>query len=356
MLRPLGWAWAALARLRNRLYDQRLLRTLDPPMPVVSVGNLTLGGTGKTPWVSYLLEALARPDRALGVLTRGYGDSHDEAKLLAAHHPEIPIAIDPDRIRGARELARRGVTLAIADDAFQHRRLGRVVDLLLIDAHRPFGNGRVLPAGMLREPIDSMKRATLIVLTRIGESTDEERALLERRIGECLPQERVFRSGLVADTWWELERAAESSDISQLKPLVSGAVSNAGVATNDNLSRAPVASLAPRPVSRVAGGAVIMVCAIGHPASFERTLRSAGLELRDAIVHRDHHRFSARDLEEVAESARRLGARWIACTEKDLYNLPRDWRPPIPLLVPRMRVTVDREPDLRDLLESHLAT
>jgi tetraacyldisaccharide 4'-kinase len=346
----------ALARLRNRLYDRRILRTVDPPMPVVSVGNLTLGGTGKTPWVSYLLDALARPDRALGVLTRGYGESHDEAKLLAARHPGIPIEIDPDRIRGARELARRGVTLAIADDAFQHRRLGRVIDLLLIDAHRPFGNGRVLPAGTLREPIDSMKRATVIVLTRIGEATDEERALLERRVGESLPQERVFRSDLVADTWWELERSAESPAIPQPAPLAPRYVSSVGVTTNHDLGRAPAASLAPRPVSNVAGNAVILVCAIGHPASFERTLHASGLEVRHAIVRRDHHRFGARDLEEIAERAARLGARWIACTEKDLYNLPGGWRPPVPLLVPRMRVTVDREPDLLEQLEARLAT
>lgn len=325
VLRPLGWTWAALTQVRNRLYAQGWLTVHRPPMPVVSVGNLTFGGTGKTPWVSYLLEALDRPERVLGVLTRGYGASRDEAQLLAARHPEVPISIDPDRARGARELARRGVTLAIADDAFQHRRLHRVVDLLLIDTRHPFGNERVLPAGMLRETVESVARATAVVLTRSGEASAQERARIETRLRSWLPSERIYRSDLVVASWRELGRAGDWMT--------------------------PAARL----VDPVGNAAVIALCAIANPSSFHRTLRSRGLDVRHAIVHRDHHRFGSRDLHEIAESAARVGAGWIACTEKDLFNLPPDWRPPVPLLIPRLRVTVDRETDLRDLLEARFA-
>src|SRR5690606_34844705 len=207
LLRPLGSAFGALMRLRNRLYDRGILSIQDPPMPVVAVGNLTFGGTGKTPWVSYLIESLARPGRALGVLTRGYGASRDEARLIAGRHPEVAIAVDPDRARGARELARKGVTLAIADDAFQHRRLRRVADLVLIDARHPFGNERMLPAGMLREPIDAVSRATAVIVTRSSEATEEERDCLEKRLRSLLPVDRLFRSDLEVGAWWELESA-----------------------------------------------------------------------------------------------------------------------------------------------------
>ena len=335
----MGSTWGALVRLRNRLYDRAWLPIPDPPMPVVAVGNLTLGGTGKTPWVSYLLGSLSRPGRVLGVLTRGYGPSRDEARLLAARHPEIAIAIDPDRNRGARDLSRRGVTVAIADDAFQHRRLRRVADLLLLDARHPFGNERVLPAGMLREPVDAVRRATAVILTRFGEATEEERARLEKRLLSWLPGERMFRSNLEVASWWELRRSGEWATVAA-EALEQDA--NAGAA--ERLLD----------LQRIAGAAVVAVCAIGNPASFHRTLRAHRLDVRHAIAHRDHHRFEERDLAEITEHALRLGVRWIACTEKDLYNLPSDWRPPVPLLVPRLRVSVDRPADLLALLESRL--
>src|SRR5262245_48447207 len=187
LLRLPSALFAGLSRLRAAGYERGWFARVGVPVPVVSVGNLTAGGTGKTPFAAFLAQRLAARGRRIGILSRGYGaprDSaqreNDEARWFRAHLPEGELAQDPDRVRGAEALIERGVDVILLDDGFQHRRLARDLDLVLIDATRPWGlpppSGggapvqACLPRGLMREPPRALARADALVLTRADQA------------------------------------------------------------------------------------------------------------------------------------------------------------------------------------------
>jgi tetraacyldisaccharide 4'-kinase len=257
---------------------------------VISIGNITCGGTGKTPLVEITARRLVEMGRRPAILTRGYrplagSDANDEMRVLAMNLPEVPQYRCADRRAGAREAIARGADVLILDDGFQHVKLARDLDIVLIDALCPFGGGRVLPAGLLREPLSALDSADLFGITRWSLVRPGTLALLEAYLRGRFP--RVPR--VLIDT----------------RPL--RWVSLAG-------ETAPPGSLR--------GERALAFCAIGNPEAFRRDVEGLGLEIADLVSFRDHHAYTPGDVERLSRRAEELGARVVIMTQKDAVKLP----------------------------------
>ncbi len=293
LLAPLSLPYRLAVRIRNRYYD-RSGGSRKAQLPVISIGNLTVGGTGKTPIVAWLGERLIAAGIKPAVVSRGYGGSAgkgprvvskdsaasecgDEPCLLASRLPGAIVLVGSDRHAVAQSARGHGADVVLLDDGFQHRRLARDLDILLLDWGRPFGNGWLLPAGPLREPLDSLKRADVIVATGCDSSGSESR--IERLVRPYNAAAPIFGS-----TW----RRAGFFDP----------------------ERRPVAS----PSRAVA------FCGIARPERFRADLQSEGVDVVAFRAFRDHHRYSTREQRELAELARVEKAALVT-TEKDLARL-----------------------------------
>ena len=303
MLRPLTPAYSAAVRARAAAYRRGLLRTVRLPRPVISVGNLTFGGTGKTPTVVALVRDLARRGRRPAVLTRGYGRKAKEPVLLAGPDalapveragdeplemarrlPGVPIAVDADRVRGGRTAIGAGADVLVLDDGFQHLRVERDLDLLLVDAGDPFGGHALPPRGRLREPLSAMARASAVLVTKLGPKT------------------------------------AELSSIAHVVQLYAPDVPVLGARLE------PVRVLTPdgpEPPAILEGRTVMAFAGVGRPEAFEELLRELGAEVAAARWFPDHHHHTARDLRRIRRLARRHGAVPVT-TAKDAVKLPAD--------------------------------
>jgi len=283
---PYGLATAA----RNRLYDRRILPVLAAPLPVLSVGNLTLGGTGKTPLVAWICRRLLTHGIRPAVVSRGYGarrgETSDEAAELAILLPETPHVVDRDRVAAATAAARLGVDAVVLDDGFQHRRLLRDLDIVALDATDPFGCGHLFPRGLLRESATGLARAAAVVLTRATGVAAEARAGIRAAV-------TAARCGRPV-VWLETEH----------RPA---AIRTAAGDT------APLASLA--------GRRVAAFCGIGNPAAFRRTLLDAGVEVAGFRSFADHHAYGPGDLESLAAWAEETAAERVITTLKDLVKI-----------------------------------
>lgn len=322
--------WEAAARLRNHAYDQGRLATRKLGAPVISIGNLTAGGTGKTPVLIWLIEQIESRGLSCAVLTRGYhrassqsvlilepgarasaAQTGDEAQFLLRRF-SIPIGIAADRYRCGAEVERRfHPDLLLLDDGFQHRRLARDLDVVLIDVTAPFGRRELLPLGRLREPISSLARAGVLVLTR-AESWERWDGLVE--------QLRVYN-----------QRAPIF--FARIEPV---ALVNA--ATGEE-----------KPPSEIQRRPAFAFCGVANPDSFWRDLERIGVPAARRAVYRDHHRYSPAELARLLAAARECGAEWLVTTEKDLMNLPEI---PPALFWLKTRVTIDRPEELLDLVLS----
>lgn len=320
---PLSWVSSAAISLMDFMRVHGLLRTEESSLPLISIGNLTYGGTNKTPFVEMLAEYACKKGVKTGIVTRGYsGHSRsvtiirngegrrdiagDEPLLLSRKLPDVPVAIARQRIEGVNALRDSGIELVIADDAFQHKSLGRDCDIVLIDSMCPFGSGKLTPAGVMREKIKALSRADIAVLTKADMVTSEELESLRERVKEYVPEERIFTSVLEHESW-----------------LIFG--------MNDK----------PK-----AGMKVFAFSAIGSPESFRRSVTEHGLILSGEKHYRDHHRYTHKELENLSEIAKKNNADAMICTEKDLYNLPEQfkWDINIPLIVPKVKAAVN-EPE-----------
>lgn len=297
-LRAMASLYGAAIRLRNRHYDRpgAPRRAL---LPVVSVGNLTVGGTGKTPLVAWLAERCARAGRKPAVVSRGYGGragrgplvvsrgdgpvvnaaaSGDEPYLLATTLPGVVVVVGSDRHAGTATAAELGSDLVILDDGFQHRRLHRDVDIVLLDGTDPFGNGRLLPAGPLREPRSSLARADLVLITR--SAPDDDREQLEAVLRSCNPAAPRLRSahrtvGFFAGGEHRVERPRRA----------------------------------------------FVFCGIGNPGRFRADVEAEGVEVVAFEIRRDHHRYDPGELRRWRSAAAALDA-VLLTTEKDYVRLP----------------------------------
>jgi tetraacyldisaccharide 4'-kinase len=290
--------WAAVA-IRNYAYDNHWLAVHRVGVPVISVGNITAGGTGKSPFVMWLARYLSQKNIRVCVLSRGYkstiAGSNDESLELANRLPTVPQILNRDRVAGARKaLVESRAQVLLLDDGFQHRRLGRDLDIVLIDALQPFGFGHLLPRGLLREPKTSLGRADFVVINRADKIAPDQLKNLQAEIRRYYSHESI---GLTRMTPSHLLQ----SDGTTL-PL-------------DGLGMIPVASF----------------CGVGNPSAFSQTVR----ERFSRVVHHqsfpDHHRYAPMDLERLATFARQSGAQALICTHKDLVKFPRTEIQDIPI-------------------------
>jgi tetraacyldisaccharide 4'-kinase len=304
---PLSWLFRSLVAIRNLLFDLGVLRVQPLALPSVSVGNLSVGGTGKTPvaaWVASELRALgAKP----AIVMRGYGD--DEPLVHKRLNPDVPVITNSDRVAGAREAKALGATVIVLDDAFQHRRAARDVDLVLISAEQGDAQ-RLLPAGPLREGRGALRRATAVIVTRKSASLAEAEAVAASWTGFA----GAPGTAVVALTLSDL-RLAHVSD-----PQSAGNRA-AGIDSENASGRAPLELLR--------GQRVLAVSAIGNPESFERQLTALGAVVTSAAFP-DHHPFSAQDAAKLAADGAAVDH--VLCTLKDAVKLAPLWPRGAPLL------------------------
>jgi tetraacyldisaccharide 4'-kinase len=354
-LAPLGILYGAVTRARAGLYRAGFLKTETVGAPVVSVGNLTAGGTGKTPLVEWVARALAREGLRACVLTRGYGRADESRRVVASDGARVlaevaecgdeprllaekllgvaSVVCDRDRVSAARWAREElGAQVFVLDDGFQHLRIARDLDVVTLDATDPWGGGHLLPRGRLRELASALARAGCVVITRSELSVDLEglRAEVARLTGgrAAVVTSRVRTLGLV--------------------PLEEfGARVAAGAA-------AAVESLGARPSGLVAVP-VAAFCAVGNPRAFFEHLRRDGFELSLARAFADHHAYTQADADAVSREAAREGAGALLTTAKDAVKL-RGLGFALPCYVVEAGLEFDEEARLLGLLRGAVSS
>jgi len=290
-LAALALPYAAAVTIRNAAYDRGIAAARRAAVPVVSVGNLTLGGTGKTPLVAWVAGRCIAAGRHPAIVSRGYGaargQTSDEAAELALVLPAVPHVADRDRVAAAAEAVARGADAIVLDDGFQHRRLARDLDIVAVDATDPFGCGHIFPRGLLREPLAGLRRAHAVVLTRADAVDADRRRALMAALGDI-----CRRSG--PRVWAEATHAPRRLRTS----------------TNEHL---PLEALRGRPVAAF--------CGIGNPAAFRLALERLGADLIDFKTYPDHHAYSAADAAALASWATTARADLVVTTLKDLVKV-----------------------------------
>jgi tetraacyldisaccharide 4'-kinase len=276
-------------RYRNQRYDSGRARVARVEAPVISVGNLTLGGTGKTPMVEWLARWFGERGIRVTLVSRGYGAkagaANDEARELEQKLPGVPHVLNPNRALGAREaIDQHGAQLIILDDGFQHRRLARDLDIVLIDALEPFGYDRVFPRGTLREPVEGLARAQVVGLSRAKSLDQVQRAAIRERVLRLSPRA----------SWLELDHAPRGWRASDGGCL---------------------------PLDHLAGKRLAAFCGIGNPAGFRLSLESLGLNVVAFREFDDHHAYSSHDFAELEQMATEANADALVCTHKDLVKI-----------------------------------
>lgn len=343
LLAPAAWLYGCAIALRNRRFDRHAAASHAAPVPVISVGNLTVGGVGKTPMVIELVHRLIALGRRPAVLTRGYGArpgrAADEVLELRSALPDTPVVVDADRVRGAAAAALQGADVVVLDDGFQHRRLRRDLDLVLVDALNPWGGGRLLPAGRLREPLASLRRAHAVIITRANQAHADALAVIERDVRRHAPDAYVCHASVAPVGLTILnpsDRLAPSSS-APLRPASTAAPppSTAGSApgTPPKTSGPPMlvarAHPAPPPgesTTFAVGARVLPVCGIGNPASFVALLRALAPHTSEpGCIFRDHHDYTAADVAMIRATAERRGADLVVTTRKDWVKLAPLW-------------------------------
>jgi tetraacyldisaccharide 4'-kinase len=288
--------YSGVTLLRNRLYDAGVLRTASLGKPTISIGNLTAGGTGKTPMVRWLAAKLRERGRQVAVLSRGYktvpGQLGDEQRMLdamlnGAGNLPVVIQANPDRAIAAAMALKSdpGVDLFLLDDGFQHRRVSRDLDIVLLNATEPFGFGHVLPRGLLREPVGGIRRASAVVITHADRVDESALAEIERRV-------RRYHSDV---------------------PIFRAVHQPSGLRT----ARCPNASPADRTLNELREKRIYAFCGLGNPEAFGRQIESLGGTLVGKRWFSDHHAYSADDLKLLMEDAGRNRADLLVTTEKD---------------------------------------
>lgn len=281
---PLSWLYCSIVSARNALYDHGAFRTHESPVPVVSVGNITVGGTGKTPFSAYIVGVLLASGHHPAIVMRGYGD--DELHLHARMNPGIPVITGADRVTGIHAAVAAGADVVVLDDGFQHRRAQRDLDIVLVSAEHWHDNLSLLPAGPLREPLRSLGRADLIVVTQKSASNDDVGSVV--RAIHAMP---AIRAAVIVAS------------------LIPSAIKSA--------SRNEAISLA-----AINGESVLAIAGIGDPGSFFAQLKQLGARVTERRFG-DHHGYTAVEANRLAlESS---SHKYVVTTEKDAVKLLTLW-------------------------------
>lgn len=310
-LASLELPYRAVTWTRNKLFDFGLPGAAQVDRPVISVGNLTTGGTGKTPVVAWLADRLRREFKAeIGILTRGYksaGGESDEALLLESvlHDPAVPavrVFVNPNRVAAANDAFKKHPQIAafVMDDGFQHRRLHRDFDLVLIDAANPFGFDHVLPRGLLRESASGLTRANAVLITRASQ----------------VDQTHLSRTKI------EIARFNRNAPVFTCSHSLGGFVSNTSSPTRVD-----------------SPGRVVAFAGIANCASFEAMLRSSNCDIAETIWFDDHHNYAPTDIARLAAAVRRCDADAAVTTGKDAVKLkPVAEIGGVPLLIAQLQI------------------
>lgn len=310
ILSPFALIYFLIIFFRNKLYDWSILKYSKLPCRVISVGNLTVGGTGKTPVVEYLANYFKNKNKKIVIISRGYKrksrglqivsdgtnilstpeDSGDEPYLLALKLKGVPVIVDIKKERaGYTAWNKFKPEVLILDDGFQYRRLYREVDIVLFEDSILNKNKFLLPSGPYREPLSSISRAQIIWFTKTNLSTDFNK--LNSKITFCKPEHVIH---------------------SKFKPkrLV-----------HFNSRKA-------EHLTKLTGKRIFVFCGIGNPNSFLETLDNLGAETVGKKIFQDHHFYTKRDIYQIIKQSRNVASDWIVTTEKDWVNLPRDTMEP----------------------------
>jgi tetraacyldisaccharide 4'-kinase len=325
LLGLLAVPYGAVVRLRARAYEKGILRPKRLPGVVISVGNITTGGTGKTPMVLWIAQRLLAEGKGAGILTRGYGgrttfagSTSDEVQLLQSRLGDrVAFGVGANRFARGRKLAKRGVGWFVLDDGFQHQKLKRDVDIVMIDATNPFGGGHLLPAGRLREPTAALARADIIVITR-SDSAPAVEAAIRRESKAPIFYAHARFDGILP------EPAAQYATPAEL------------AARRSNEERGPV-------IVGVQQSRLFIFCGIGNPSAFLADAEDWNYKIMGHKFFPDHHRFTRRDLREIEAEAIQADATVLVCTEKDAFNLPDGPRGELTIHFLRMKLQIDRE-------------
>lgn len=308
---PYGWA----IRLRNRGYDRHPRRSHRVDCTVVSIGNLTVGGTGKTPMVEWLTNQLLGQDLKVCLLSRGYKARldpatgkrllNDEGLVLACNLPGVPHLQGLNRVENARlATAELRADVIVLDDGFQHRRLHRDCDIVLIDATDPFGGGRLLPAGLLREPMSELRRADCVVITRADQVAPHVLLLLRTTVGQLIDPKR--NCSMLA---------------SRFRPIT--LVNSIGDSTS---------------LLGLRGKRIGLFSGIGNPAGFVRTASELGVQIVGQKTFADHFSYDAVSIADIEHWASELRPDLLLTTQKDLVKIGRSELSGIPLHAIRIGV------------------
>ncbi len=302
-LRPMLWAVSGLywvgVSLRNCAFHWGMRPVVQASVPTISLGNITTGGTGKTPLTAWVVNQLLGCGQKPAILSRGYGrlsstDSSDPSRNLPSHNDEYLVLADlcpgvlhlqgVNRCANAqRASGEHGATALVLDDGFQHRQLGRSLDIVLVDATNPWGYGYLLPRGLLRETVSSLKRASFVCITRANLVSPDQLGAIRGLIARYLPEDRIAEVEFQPVGWRMLS--------GEVQPLAS--------------SDEPV----------------LAFCGIGNPQGFRHTLQAAGVEIAELVEFPDHHHYGETDIARLAERADALNCHRLVTTHKDLVKL-----------------------------------
>jgi tetraacyldisaccharide 4'-kinase len=289
--------YAGAVRARNGLFDAGIKRVRRLDRPVISVGNITTGGTGKTPMVRWLAERLRTDGKTVAILSRGYrakdNNLGDELTMLdrALNVPgskPILIQASPDRFRAGTSLLREhpDIDVFLLDDGFQHRRVSRDFELVLISAIEPFGFGHMLPRGLLREPLAGLKRADAVVITHADQVSERQLDAIKSEIRKYNPAAAVYQA----------------------------------VHRQIGLRLAGDKSIA-APINHLSSHRFFAFCGIGSPLLFEKQLKQFGGAYAGGYWFGDHHQYSPSDMKDLARQAKAAGAESLVTTEKDWVKI-----------------------------------
>ena len=332
----LAIAYSNCIRFYLFLYKIGVRKSAKLGVPILCVGNLTTGGTGKTPTTISVCKAALALGKKPVVILRGYGGANeygcavvsdgknrlldvaasgDEAQLLAKALPGVPVVVGKDRIRsGKLAIERFHPDVIVMDDGFQHWRLHRDLNIVLLNSTLPFDNGWTLPRGMLREPKKGLERAGVVLLTNSRRAGKEQTESVKREAKQLAPMSLVFASDLI----------------------VSGVRELGGD---------------PFPLEKLRGAKVSALSAIGNPASFENSLLELGVSLISSVRLQDHDALTEGDLRAALSDAQSCGAEFCVITEKDAVKFP-EFRSALPILVLQVEMKIDDESEFQRRLQS----
>jgi tetraacyldisaccharide 4'-kinase len=332
LVHSLGFLYEKASEVKNGLYDQNILSPVRLPVPVVSIGNLTVGGTGKTPLTHFCLQWLSGRGVRCAVVSRNYGAEvreiaqvdvrhpeaakyfGDEPVLLAHKNPGAAVFVGPRKYQTAPvAFERTRPEIVLVDDGFQHRKLARDLDIVILDATEAWPNYRCVPEGRAREPWTSLQRADLIFVSKVNLAGP---GAVDRLLENLQPFKKpvaqfTFETGAHYDIH-SLGLADRASHVERAQP-------------------SPLAPLDP-------GTKVVLVSGIGRPLAFEKNLRPLGLNVVEHFRFQDHYKYGASDITKIVQRAKALGGLPIITTEKDAVKLLPLWPKETPLRVAPLEV------------------